>query len=90
MPDGLTLEEAKQAIANGAKFGSVYPMLGDPGDGETLKAFFVFGEPTRPKEKARDMGYTGDVCGTCGSTRMRRAGVCLVCEACGSTSGGCA
>ena len=32
-------------------------------------------------------GYTGDVCDTCGSVRMRRNGACLLCEDCGSTSG---
>lgn len=86
---GLTLEEAKEALRGGAQFGSVYPMLGNvDGDGETLKAFFVFGEPGG-KPVARVQGYTGDVCATCGSARMRRCGVCLVCDSCGSTSGGC-
>lgn len=32
-------------------------------------------------------GYTGDVCNTCGGSRMRRNGSCLLCEDCGSTSG---
>lgn len=32
-------------------------------------------------------GYTGDVCETCGGSRMKRAGACLVCEECGSNSG---
>ncbi len=34
-------------------------------------------------------GYTGDVCGTCGGMRMRRAGPCLVCDDCGNGSGEC-
>lgn len=38
---------------------------------------------------ARAKGYTGDCCVTCGGTRMVRAGVCLKCEDCGDTSGGC-
>lgn len=32
--------------------------------------------------------YTGDCCEFCGSTRMRQAGACKVCEDCGE-SGGC-
>ncbi len=31
--------------------------------------------------------YTGDSCETCGSLKMRRAGACLVCDSCGSSSG---
>ena len=34
-------------------------------------------------------GYSGDTCQSCGSFAMKRTGVCLTCEACGSTSGGC-
>lgn len=32
---------------------------------------------------------SGDFCDVCGSTNMTRAGTCLVCRDCGSTSGGC-
>lgn len=52
-------------------------------------------EPGAPKDTphqravARAQGYTGDPCNTCGSLSMRRAGICLVCDSCGSTSGGC-
>ena len=35
----------------------------------------------------RQMGYTGNVCNTCGGSRMRRNGSCEVCEECGATSG---
>lgn len=37
----------------------------------------------------RSMGYTGDMCTNpdCGSMRMRHNGTCLVCEACGQSSG---
>lgn len=38
-------------------------------------------------KRARSMGYTGDVCGDCGSMSMVRNGTCLKCENCGSTSG---
>lgn len=43
----------------------------------------------RADERAREAGYSGDACGNCGSFRMKRTGVCLCCEDCGSTSGGC-
>lgn len=36
---------------------------------------------------ARDAGYVGDPCSTCGSLRMRRNGSCLLCDDCGSTTG---
>jgi hypothetical protein len=32
-------------------------------------------------------GYTGDICDTCGSFRVRHNGTCRVCDDCGSTSG---
>lgn len=36
---------------------------------------------------ARAQGYTGDSCANCGSTRMRVAGHCTVCDECGTTTG---
>jgi ribonucleoside-diphosphate reductase alpha chain len=42
----------------------------------------------RTAEKgAKDMGYTGDECSSCGSMRMRRNGSCMLCDDCGTTSG---
>lgn len=38
---------------------------------------------------ARARGFTGDSCQECGMFMMVRAGVCLKCMNCGSTSGGC-
>jgi hypothetical protein len=43
----------------------------------------------RPDERAREAGYSGDACGSCGSFEMIRDGKCLTCRSCGSTSGGC-
>ncbi|MBX9934423.1 MAG: hypothetical protein K2Y56_23400 [Methylobacterium sp.] len=40
-----------------------------------------------PREVARAHGFTGDMCGSCGSFAMKRAGTCLTCQACGSTTG---
>lgn len=36
---------------------------------------------------ARQMGYTGDACGNCGSMTLVRNGTCLKCNTCGETSG---
>jgi ribonucleoside-diphosphate reductase alpha chain len=36
---------------------------------------------------ARAKGYTGEMCGSCGSSRVKRNGTCTVCEDCGTTSG---
>lgn len=42
-----------------------------------------------PTAEARTKGYTGDMCRNCSNFTMTRAGACLKCETCGSTSGGC-
>lgn len=39
-------------------------------------------------EIAREKGFTGNACASCGGFNMRRSGTCETCE-CGSTSGGC-
>ena len=47
-------------------------------------------KPAAPKldaRQAKEAGYTGDVCQTCGSARMVRSGACAKCEECGATSG---
>lgn len=36
---------------------------------------------------ARAQGYTGEMCESCGSSRVKRNGACTVCEDCGTTSG---
>lgn len=38
-------------------------------------------------ETAKLQGFTGSVCGGCGSTKMKRNGSCEVCLDCGATSG---
>lgn len=46
--------------------------------------------PDKTKELSKKMithGYTGEVCSSCGSLRLRRSGTCSVCEDCGSTTG---
>ncbi|MHC2087201.1 hypothetical protein [Methylobacterium sp. CM6244] len=39
------------------------------------------------REIAATQGFTGDACPLCGSFMMKRAGTCLTCQACGSTTG---
>ena len=36
---------------------------------------------------AREAGFTGDICGDCGSSKMVRNGTCLKCNDCGATTG---
>jgi ribonucleoside-diphosphate reductase alpha chain len=38
-------------------------------------------------EIAKRQGYTGSICGSCASTKMKRNGSCEVCLDCGATSG---
>ncbi|MDG5766367.1 vitamin B12-dependent ribonucleotide reductase [Balneolales bacterium ANBcel1] len=38
-------------------------------------------------DRAREMGFTGDICSDCGSLTMVRNGTCLKCTTCGSTTG---
>lgn len=44
-------------------------------------------ERTGKSVQSKEAGYTGDACGKCGSFAMRRNGACLLCDACGETSG---
>ena len=68
--------------------------------GETVKTVIKYGSgihetgptalggpPDVMREQARVMGYTGDICNTCGHSAMVRNGTCLRCLICGSTSG---
>jgi ribonucleoside-diphosphate reductase alpha chain len=40
-----------------------------------------------PAAKARERGYTGDICPKCQSITMVRNGTCLKCTTCGATTG---
>lgn len=42
---------------------------------------------TFTQAEAKVAGYTGSICEICGSTRMRVAGHCMVCDDCGTTTG---
>lgn len=41
------------------------------------------------RNAVRMPSFSGDICATCGSPDMIRAGTCLLCRNCGDTSGGC-
>jgi len=58
----------------------------DPASGQDHTAFSP-GPGNMTREQAKQAGYTGDVCDTCGSTRMKISGHCTVCEGCGTTTG---
>src|SRR3989338_6565801 len=46
-------------------------------------------EPVAGKaEQAKLQGFTGSLCGGCGSFKMKRNGSCEICLDCGATSGG--
>lgn len=49
----------------------------------TGSAAAVIEKSAKPKQLA------GDLCQDCGSANLQRAGTCLLCADCGSTSGGC-
>ena len=42
---------------------------------------------TTPVDRAKQMGYEGEACGSCGMMTMVRNGTCLKCTSCGETSG---
>ena len=43
--------------------------------------------PVMDRSEAKVNGYTGNSCQDCGSTRMKIAGHCEVCDDCGASSG---
>ncbi len=43
--------------------------------------------PETDYQRAKQLGYTGDICPDCGSMTMVRNGTCMKCVTCGSTSG---
>lgn len=42
---------------------------------------------TMSRDEAKAKGYTGNTCQDCGSTSMKIAGHCEVCDDCGASSG---
>jgi ribonucleoside-diphosphate reductase alpha chain len=56
---------------------------GDNGRAERVKVLAMHQEI----KKAREQGYTGDICPECQSMTMVRNGTCLKCTTCGATTG---
>ena len=92
MANGLSLDEGKQALSGGARFGMIFPQLEDPNkDGDTLKAFFCYGEHVQEDSRTiKRIGIYWRPLYDLWKMKMRRSGSCFCCaEACGSTNGGC-
>lgn len=56
--------------------------------GEYTEEVPVIVTPRIDPPLAIQQGYTGEFCGDCGGSHMRRTGTCSVCDDCGA-SGGC-
>ncbi len=59
---------------------------------DTTTAPTVLKSPKPPdsqetRAEAKTKGYTGEMCSSCGSMRVKRSGSCGVCEDCGTTTG---
>ncbi len=62
------------------------PVL-NSGNGNRLNSENKMFSTHKEVAKARERGYTGDICPECGSMTMVRNGTCLKCQTCGSTTG---
>jgi hypothetical protein len=68
----------------------VLPMPTPPSTSPNVSSTLIAGEigaPALNRKQARQSGFTGDSCTNCQSMRVKRNGSCLVCEACGTTTG---
>lgn len=87
-------------VTDGTSLRTIHPASLGPAaaDVERIVRAHLFGEPVRAtpaaqavtltqREIAAGQGFTGDACTTCGAFAMKRAGTCLTCQACGSTTG---
>lgn len=63
------------------------PELLAEGKGEDVDKLEPRATTTTAPTVTAAVGYTGDVCDICGSTRMKRVGTCLCCDECGSSTG---
>ncbi len=54
---------------------------------KTVKSTTSSNARTAELKEAMSLGYTGEMCSTCSSSRVKRNGSCTVCEDCGTTSG---
>ncbi len=72
---GKQAESARETVASSSS----------PVAGVTRKS--AMQSKTGQMSRAREMGFTGDMCPDCGSMTMVRNGTCLKCTTCGSTTG---
>ncbi len=79
------VEEGEEAPENQLSFGQAVaePANGN-GNGNGHSHAADAGGPARPK---LTLDSTGQICSSCGSSDMVRAGTCLTCRTCGATSG---
>jgi hypothetical protein len=91
-PDNLRLHMAQGVVKTITPWGAfVNTPAAATGEYRALAAEMVpyaqVNGPARVQAQAKDQGYTGEMCNTCGGVRLRRNGPCLLCEDCGSTTG---
>ncbi|MCK5015814.1 MAG: adenosylcobalamin-dependent ribonucleoside-diphosphate reductase, partial [Candidatus Peribacteraceae bacterium] len=67
--------------------GSSHPELKEEVSVVNIEENVVIQEKDGNKEKAKQQGFTGSICGSCGSLRVKANGSCEVCLDCGETSG---
>lgn len=92
----MTIDEARAAIEAGAEYGSVYEEIAES-QRSALADWFCHtpGVPNLAARAARaavpapaSPVPTGDACTRCGGL-MVRTGMCMTCQSCGESSGGC-
>jgi ribonucleoside-diphosphate reductase alpha chain len=79
-PSPAVSEGAEEAPEDQLSFGQVAEAAPGEEDGHAPDG----GAPSRPK---LTLDSTGQICSSCGSSDMIRAGTCLTCRTCGATSG---
>lgn len=76
---GRVAEEAGLSLSGPSGVPSADPVTPPPS--------ILLAPPKITREQARGSGYTGDACTNCQGMQVKRNGSCLVCEACGTTTG---
>lgn len=87
-------------VTDGISLRTIHPASLGPAatEVERILRTHLFGDPApiapaveavtlTQREIAASQGFTGDACTICGAFAMKRAGTCLTCQSCGSTTG---
>lgn len=89
VPENPRLHRTKAVIRHLTDWGA--HLFAEAAGTRQYRAVFMEMEPLHrvngEMSAAVEAGYTGDVCEQCGSFRMKRAGTCLTCDDCGTSSG---